>query len=121
MATFPTRTNGTDIEPSYTVTKRSQPNIRVIKFGDGYEHRLSFGLNQNPKTFDFTWKDLNETDSNTIEDFLDERAEDNVSFAYKPPRESSSMNFKCSSRTKSINYSNLSTIKATFTQVFEPS
>ena len=121
MATFPTRQDGTDIEPSYTVVKKSQPNTRIIKFGDGYEHRLLFGLNQNPKTFDFTWKDLSETDSDIIEDFLDERAKDNVSFAYTPPRESSSMNFKCPSWTKNINYSNLSTIKATFIQVFEPS
>ena len=40
MATFPTRQDGTDIEPSYTVVKKSQPNTRIIKFGDGYEHRL---------------------------------------------------------------------------------
>ena len=46
MATFPTRQDGTDIEPSYTVSKKSQPNTRVVKFGDGYEHRLLFGLNQ---------------------------------------------------------------------------
>ncbi len=45
MATFPS------ITPTYGVQKRSQPNTKTVKLGDGYEHRLLFGLNQNPKIF----------------------------------------------------------------------
>ena len=37
--------------PDYGLTKTNKPNTRVVKFGDGYEHRISFSLNQNPKTF----------------------------------------------------------------------
>ena len=43
MANFPS------IEPSFPVRKTSKPNTRTVQFGDGYEHRLLFGLNQNPK------------------------------------------------------------------------
>ena len=43
MANFPS------VEPSFPVRKISKPNTRTVKFGDGYEHRLLFGLNQNPK------------------------------------------------------------------------
>tara|TARA_R100000353_G_scaffold28576_1_gene23883 strand:+ start:760 stop:1110 length:351 start_codon:yes stop_codon:yes gene_type:complete len=114
MATFPS------IDPSYPVKKTSKPNTRTIKFGDGYEHRLLFGLNQNPKEFSLTWKDLSETDSDTIETFLDARANDGDSFSYTPPNEPSSMQFKCSTWSKDMNYSNLATINATFIQVFEP-
>ena len=121
MASFPNRTDGSAIEPSYSITKKSQPNTRIIKFGDGYEHRLLFSLNQNPKEFSFIWKNLTESDSDIIENFLDARADDAKSFSYQPPREPESMNFKCPSWTKTMDYGNLATIKATFVQVFEPS
>ena len=88
MATFPS------IEPSFPVRKISKPNTRTVKLGDGYEHRLLFGLNQNPKVFNLTWKNITENDSDTIETFLDARAVDNQSFTYTPPNESSSMQFK---------------------------
>ena len=97
MASFPTRADGSAIEPSYPVRKTSQPNVRTVKFGDGYEHRISFGLNQNPKKFSFIWRDLSEDDSDIIENFLDLRSADNASFTYQPPRESTLMNFICPS------------------------
>ena len=114
MANFPS------IEPSFPVRKVSRPKTRIVKFGDGYEHRLLFGLNQNPKVFSLTWKNLSETDSDTIETFLDARAVDSASFTYTPPNEPSAMEFKCTDWNKSMNFPNRATISATFTQVFEP-
>ena len=72
MATFPS------IEPSFPVRKSSKPKINTVKFQDGYEHRILFGLaaHQNPKIFNLTFKNISETDSDTIETFLDARAED---------------------------------------------
>ena len=104
MADFPS------IQPSYPVTKSSEPNLRTIKFG----------LNQNPKKFNLTWNNLTEDDSDTIETFLDARADDGASFTYTPPNEPSSMQFVCPSWSKNMEFSNLATIKATFLQVFEP-
>ena len=114
MANFPS------IEPSFPVKKISNPNIRTVKFADGYEHRILFGLNQNPKVFSLTWKNLSETDSDTIETFLDARADDGASFTYTPPNESSAMQFKCQNWDKNMDFPNRATINATFTQVFEP-
>ena len=114
MANFPS------IEPSFPVKKVSNPNIRTVKFADGYEHRILFGLNQNPKVFSLTWKNLTETDSDTIETFLDARAVDGASFTYTPPNESSAMQFKCESWDKNMDFPSRATINATFTQVFEP-
>ena len=114
MATFPS------IEASYPVTKKSEPNTRTVKFGDGYEVRIRFGLNQNPKEFNLVWKDLSETDSDTIETFLDARADDGDSFTYAPPNEPSAMKFKCLSWSKRMQYSNLASFTAKFIEVFEP-
>ena len=115
MATFPS------IKPTYGQRKKSQPNTRTIRFADGYEHRLLFGLaqHQNPKEFNFTFE-VSETDADTIETFLDDRANDSASFTFTPPGEASSSQFVCENWSKSIPYNNRATIQATFRQVFEP-
>ena len=115
MATFPS------IAPTYGVQKRSAPNTRTIRFTDGYEHRILFGLaqNQNPKIYNLTFE-VSETDADTIETFLDARANDTASFDFQPPGESSSSKFVCETWNKSIPYLNRARIQATFREVFEP-
>lgn len=114
MATFP------DIKPTYGTRKNNAPVNRVIRFADGFEQRIVFGLaqNQNPKVFNFTFN-VSETDSDTIETFLDARANDQDSFEYTPEGDSE-RKFVCESWTKSIPYNNRATINATFREVFEP-
>ena len=116
MASFPTSAT---ITPVYGLQKRSSPKIKKVSLGDGYEQRLTFGLNQNPKVFQLTFE-VSETDADTIETFLDARADDNASFDFTPPGESSSSKFVCESWSKSIPFLNRATINATFRQVFEP-
>ena len=119
MATFPS------IKPTYGIRKKSKPLTRTIRFADGYEHRLLFGLaqNQNPKEFSFTYE-VSETDADTIETFLDARANDSDSFDlpvdYLPGEDSTNFKFVCESWSKSIPFKNRATIQATFRQVFEP-
>ena len=113
MSTFPS------ITPTYGVRKRSEPNIRTIQFGDGYEQRTTFGLNQNPKIFNLTFE-VSETDADTIETFLDARAVDNASFTFTPPGEASSSKFVCESWNKSIPYLNRARVQVTFREEFEP-
>ena len=62
MATFPS------ITPTYGQQKKSRPNTRTVRFADGYEHRILFGLaaHQNPKVYNFTFN-VSETDADTIE------------------------------------------------------
>ena len=113
MATFPS------ITPTYGIEKRSAPSIRRVQFADGYETRLTFGLNQNPKTYNLTFV-VSETDADTIEEFLDARADDNAPFDFTPPGEASSSKFVCERWSKSIPYLNRATIETTFREVFEP-
>ena len=84
MATFPSSPT-----PSYGLQKQSSPNIRSVKFADGYEQRQLIGIaaHQNKKIYNLTWNNITETDSNTIEYFLNERALDQASFTYTPPSE----------------------------------
>ena len=119
MATFPL------IKPTYGQRKKSQPKTRTIRFADGYEHRLLFGLaqHQNPKEFTFTYE-VSETQADEIETFLDARANDNASFdfaeGFLPEETASNFKFVCESWNKSIPYNNRAKIEATFRQVFEP-
>ena len=114
MATFP------DIKPTYGTRKNNAPINRVVRFADGFEQRIVFGLaqNQNPKVYNFTFN-VSETDADTIETFLDARANDQDSFEYTPQGESEKK-FVCESWTKSIPYNDRATITATFREVFEP-
>ena len=115
MATFPS------IKPTYGQQKNSVPLTRTVRFADGYEHRILFGLpaHQNGKTYNFTFN-VSETDADTIETFLDARAEDSASFDFTPPGESAASKYVCPSWSKSIPYNNRATIQATFREVFEP-
>ena len=115
MATFPS------IKPTYGQQKRSAPNTRTIRFADGFEHRILFGLaeHQNPKVYTLTFE-VSETDADTIETFLDARANDSASFTFTPPGESSASQYVCESWNKSIPYLNRARVQATFREVFEP-
>ena len=115
MATFPS------IKPTYGQQKTSAPLTRTVRFADGYEHRLLFGLaqHQNPKIFNFTFN-VSETEADTIETFLDARANDSDSFTFTQPGESSASEFVCENWSKSIPYNNRATIQVTFREVFEP-
>ena len=113
MATFP------DIKPTYGTRKNSRPLTRTVRFADGYEHRIVFGLaeHQNPKIFNFTFN-VSESDADTIETFLDARGA-TESFDYTPENDTA-RKFVCESWSKTIPYLNRATIQATFREVFEP-
>jgi len=113
MATFPS------ITPTYGAQKNSKPTIRTTQFGDGYQQRVTFGLNQNPKQWSLTWN-VSETDADTIEAFLDARAADAASFDWTPIDEGTAYKWVCLEWSKTIPYVNRATITATFQQVFEP-
>ena len=114
MATFP------NITPSYGAQKTSTTSTRTVQFGDGYQQRLTYGLNQNLKIWKPQFQNISETDADTIETFLDARAADNASFDWTPPGESSASKFICLSWSKTIPYKNRATIKASFQEVAEP-
>jgi phage-related protein len=78
MAIFP------NIEVSYGISKASKPNFRKVQFGDGYSKQITWGANQNPKTWNLSWDNLTNADALTVENFLDDRALDAASFSWIP-------------------------------------
>tara|TARA_B100001996_G_scaffold337848_1_gene289972 strand:+ start:593 stop:862 length:270 start_codon:yes stop_codon:yes gene_type:complete len=87
--------------------------------GDGYEIRVSVGLNQNPKKWDLQFNYLTTTNAATIEAFLDDRAVDGATFNWTPPDTTTSYKWVCDSWQKEIPYPNRVNITASFRQVFE--
>tara|TARA_R100000329_G_scaffold31338_1_gene28920 strand:+ start:179 stop:538 length:360 start_codon:yes stop_codon:yes gene_type:complete len=119
MANLPNTAAGTAFVPIYNSRKTNAPNTRVVKFGDGYEHRTSFGLNQNAKIFNLTFVE-SEADADTLTDFFDARAVDGANFTYTVPTESA-MNFVVEGGyTKTNTYLGRATVQVSFRQVFEP-
>jgi len=106
-----------DFDPAPGMTVTSRPQVRIAQFGSGYSQRTVFGLNQNPKSYSFTFR-VSESESDTIEDFLDARG-GAEKFLYTPPGESSSKKFICREWTKTIPSPERAEISATFVEVFE--
>ena len=113
MATFPS------YNPQYSATKRSQPNLRITQFGDGYQQRTTFGLNQDPKVWSLTFN-VDDEDDDEIETFLEARGQDGASFDWSPPDTTTTFKWICPGFNIEIFEFNRNRINATFTQVFEP-
>ena len=113
MATFPS------YNPQYSATKRSQSNLRITQFGDGYQQRTTFGLNQDPKVWNLTFN-VKDSDADTIETFLEARGKDGASFSWSPPDETTIYKWICRSFGREMFDSDRSRITASFEQVFEP-
>lgn len=113
MATFPS------YNPVYSASKSSEPRVRTTQFGDGYQQRVTFGLNQNPKEWSLTF-DVTDADADIIEEFLDARAADAASFDWTPPDTSTSYKWICPSWNREMYEFQRSKITTTFRQVFEP-
>jgi len=120
MATFDDITVGANTIPDFAAQKNSQPRQRKVVFGDGYEQRLSFGLNQNPKQWSLTWKYLTTANAAAIEAFFDARADDAASFDWTPPGTTTSYKWLCDEWQRELVAANRETITATFREVYEP-
>lgn len=112
MATFPIS------NPVYNTRIDAKPKVNVISFGDGFEQRLTEGLNQNPLSVNLVFE-LSQTDADTAITFLNARIDDGASFDYILPSESSSRKFVCTSFPRSIPFLNRVRLTCVFREVFE--
>lgn len=100
----------------FGAARKSEPKIRSVKFGDGYEHRLSFGLNTNLKIWTLQFRARSNTEANQIEAFLDAR-EGVEFFDWTPPSGESGKKWICRSWSRQLDAYNLNTISTEFEQV----
>ena len=59
-----------NLKPKYNYTVSRQPTINVVSFGDGFEQRLTEGLNRNPRKLRLTFENITESESDTLINFL---------------------------------------------------
>jgi len=111
MATF-------TFTPSYTADLEEQPIIKRVKFGDGYEQRLSYGLNTQPKKWSLQFLNRTDTERNNILTFLRTQGAAE-SFDWTDPN-SYAGKWICAQWNTSQVSCNFNNITATFEEVFEP-
>ena len=104
--------------PSYSATETSQPLARTVQFGEGYEQRIQFGLQRDPKSRALNFANRDDTERDNIITFLEAR-KGTESFDWTPPRGSVGK-YVCSEWTTEIAVHGRTTITTTFREVFEP-
>lgn len=98
------------------VTKR--PEVRSVRFSDGYEQRVSYGINTTAQVWDLTFAFRDDVEAAAIDAFLSARR-GVESFSWMPPNELAAYRFLCREWSRSVDENNLNTITARFEQVFD--
>ena len=104
--------------PSFDATEASRPRVRKFQSGDGYEQRIRFGLNTNPKEWQLVFSNRTDAERDLILAFLDARG-GVESFDWTPPRGTAGK-YVCEEWQTTLSNCNNNQIRATFRQVFEP-
>lgn len=103
--------------PDYNASKSTAPVVRRTSFGDGYEERVTFGINTQPSQWNLSFVNRTNTERDNIVAFLEARA-GTESFDWTPPY-GSTAKWVCDEWDVTMNAYNLNTVQATFRQVFE--
>jgi|TARA_B100000282_G_C31601535_1_gene430380 phage-related protein len=122
MATFP------DVLPTYSTVENTKQNSQRIKFADGYEQRLVMGLPTNKRLISLTLTfNVTTAVSKTINDFLNERFDDQASFDISTsfrqnvlPDLTSSPEFICTQRSRTLVTNGRVIMNLVFDEVKEP-
>ena len=104
--------------PSFEATESSKPRAQKFQAGDGYEQRVRFGLNTDPKEWSLIFSERTDSERDAILAFLEARAAVE-SFDWTPPRGIAGK-YLCEEWQVTMRNYNFNTIQATFRQVFEP-
>ena len=104
--------------PSFEATEASKPRVRKFSAGDGYEQRIRFGLNTDPKEWELQFNERSDIERDQITAFLDARG-GVESFDWTTPRGIAGK-FVCDEWQVTLRACNFNNIRARFRQVFEP-
>ena len=103
--------------PSYGASQSTQPTVRTVKYGDGYEQRLRYGLRTIFETWNLTFENVTNTERGEIITFLTARAGADA-FNWITP-EGSAKVFVCESYGVSAENKGRFTIDASFREVID--
>lgn len=105
--------------PEFGSSRETVPDVKPVKFGDGFEARNRFGLNTIRENWSLQFANRDASEANAIDSFLTARGAAEP-FEWTPPGDSAPKVFVCRKWTKTPVKHNLFSISATFEQVFEP-
>jgi phage-related protein len=107
-------------KPSYQTTISSDPRIRMVQFGNGYQQRIPDGINTNLVMFDINFNNRKEKETVSLLHFLQTRNAQE-SFIYNLPiiYNKSKLNTRFISPTWSVDYNSYNnySIKTKFQEV----
>lgn len=106
-------------KPSYSSASAHEPSIQAIRFGDGYEQRVSENINSDLPKFSLTFDKRRKKEATAILHFLHVRGA-KESFLFSPPEPYNSSikrYFICRSWTNTFNFFDHYSIAATFQEV----
>lgn len=103
--------------PDFGASYEIKPNVRVTKFGDGYEQRQSNGLNTKPKTWSLKFSLRTDAEAGAITSFFDEQ--EAVSSFDWTDINGATGKYVCRSWNSVKENNNLNTVTANFDQVYE--
>lgn len=103
--------------PDFGANKKITPKIRSISFGDGYEQRATFGINNKPKVWSLTFSKRRDTEALAIDTFLDNLG--GVQSFNWTPYNGNQGKYICKEWSVSQDSFDMNTVSATFQEVFE--
>jgi phage-related protein len=104
--------------PSFTASESSQPRAHKFAAGDGFEQRIRFGLNTDPKEWDLQFNNRTNTERDAILSFFETQA-GVTSFDWTTPRGIAGK-YVCEQWSVEMVSYNFNNVRAKFRQVFEP-
>ena len=121
MATFDAQTVGSDVSPSYSPTLSINNNIIRVALGDGYEQRITKGINPSRRTFSLSFLNRSDTVTTNILNFLASSTGGNNgarAFNWTPPFGTTGK-WTCENPSVTMVSHDLNDIELKFVEVFE--
>ena len=105
--------------PSYTASISTEPQVEVVKFGDGYEQRTPQNISSELIKISLSFDKRDEKEVSAIAHFLHTRGAQEA-FAFTPPSPYGSVKlFVCRSWDVTMNFKDNFSVKVTFEEVVE--
>jgi phage-related protein len=124
MAVGFTLLNGSTAVPDKGLSLSSKPRVLVAKFGDGYEQRISDGINSMEQSFSVAFKTRTKEEIDEIKLFLDTKnGVSSFDFTYPESNtldEEITIKVVCDSFNTVFEYDEFYSLTATFRRVYEP-
>ena len=121
MATFDSSGVGSDVSPSYSPQLTVENNLITVSLGDGYQQRLSKGINPSRRTFTLSFLNRSDTVTTNILNFLSDPQKGNngaKAFDWTPPFGATGK-WVCENPSVTIVSHDLNDIELVFKEVFE--